>query len=95
MDDLRGLGDQIAHHGQLVGGALDGLILHRSNLQRQVLGLPLRIVRVVHLGRGQLQQVADAPGHHVAAAVDVAGLSRAAAQGLGDHGAQLRFFRNE
>ncbi|MCY1533894.1 hypothetical protein D9M68_692450 [compost metagenome] len=33
--------------------------------------------------------------HHVAAAVYVAGLSRAAAQGLGDHYAKLGFFCNE
>ncbi|MCY1296030.1 hypothetical protein D9M68_863670 [compost metagenome] len=95
VDDFRRLGDQFAHHDQLVGGALDRLVLHRSDLQRQVFSLPFGILGVVCLWRGQFQQVTNAPGHHITATVDVTRLPHTAAQGFGYHGAQRRFFCNE
>ncbi|RMM54407.1 hypothetical protein ALQ75_200232 [Pseudomonas savastanoi pv. glycinea] len=85
VDDFRGATDQLLDDAQLILGACDGLVLGRAQLQGQVGLNPVFIIGVVHLGRGQFKQVANAPGDDiVAAALEIAVLAYDGAQRFGN-----------
>ncbi|KPY45923.1 hypothetical protein ALO48_200016 [Pseudomonas syringae pv. rhaphiolepidis] len=96
VDDFRGATDQLLDHFELVASARNGLVLGRAQLQGQVGLDPVFIIGVVHLGRGQFEQVAHAPGDDiVTATLEIAVLAYDGAQRLGNDLAQGGFFCNK
>ncbi|MNC32979.1 hypothetical protein D3C75_813600 [compost metagenome] len=95
MHDLRGLTDQFTDDLELPLGRRDRQVLLRPEFERQVVGVPFGIGRVVHLGRCQGEQVPSAPGLDVRATLDTAACAAGIAQRFGYDFAQRGLFSNE
>lgn len=97
MNDFLRIAEQTLNHVKLFGHRRFRLELPLFRHDRQVEQVPARIARIVDVGLGLLQQVADAPRDHLS----VTALNIAVAfamrfwQHIGDGATETRFFCNK
>ena len=97
MNDFLRIAEQTLNHVKLFGHRWLRLELPLFRHDRQVEQVPARIARIIDIGLGLLQQVADAPGDHLpVTALNIAvTFAMRFWQHLGDGAAETRFFCNK